>query len=55
MSDARVVEERHGFPRALRAWGGGGAMSGPPTSTDATRARLRPPTVHAGLAAPATK
>ena len=45
MSDARVVEERHGFPGALRAWGG--AMSGPPTSTGATRAWLRPPAVHA--------
>src|SRR2546429_2326992 len=52
MSDAQVVEERHGFPGALRAWGVWGAMSGPPTSTDATRACLRPPTIHAGLADP---
>ena len=28
---ARVIEERHGFPGALRAWGAWGAMSGPPT------------------------
>src|SRR5207248_10859909 len=46
LSDSRLVEERHGFPGALRAWGG---MSGPPTSTDATRAWLRPLTVRAGL------
>ena len=26
-----VIEERHGFPGALRALGVGGAMSGPPT------------------------
>ena len=26
----RVTEERHGFPGALRALGGVGAMSGPP-------------------------
>ena len=28
---ARVVEERHGFPGALGAVGGVGAMSGSPT------------------------
>src|SRR5437762_1220112 len=55
LTDARVVEERHGFPGALRAWGVWGAMSGPPTSTDPTRAWLRPPTAHGGLADPATK
>ena len=37
MSDARVVEERHGFPGALRAGGVWGAMSWSPTLTDATR------------------
>src|SRR5256885_135441 len=26
----RVVEERHGFPGALRAWGSGGGHVGPP-------------------------
>src|SRR5205814_1211742 len=47
--------EREGFPGAPGGWGVWGAMSGPPTSTDPTRAWLRPPTAHGGLADPATK
>jgi len=30
LSDARLVEERHGFPGALRAWGGLGGHVGAP-------------------------
>src|SRR5437879_4030636 len=37
-----VTEERHGFPGALRALGGVGAMSGPPTFKKPRAARRRP-------------
>ena len=52
MSDARVVEERHGFPGALRAWGGVGGHVVVPHVDRCDAHLTQATTVHAGLADP---